>query len=69
MVTLLNNLVVGSFIERPTGAPGRFRFAVPQLVRYCHAVGLDQMLTSALSQTRAGKVSFDTLSVDPHVEE
>src|SRR5262249_35088382 len=29
MATLLNNLVVGSFVERVTGAPGRYRFAVP----------------------------------------
>jgi hypothetical protein len=50
--TLLNNLVVGSFIERVGGAPGQYRFAVPQLVRYCHNVNLDQLLSKALADTR-----------------
>jgi hypothetical protein len=62
--TLLNNLVVGSFIERVDGTPGRYRFAVPQLVRYCHSVNLDQLLASALAEARGLPVA-EALAFEP----
>ena len=62
--TLLSNLVVGSFIERVDGTPGRYRFVVPQLVRYCHSVSLDQLLAEALAEAR-GVAIVDALAFEP----
>jgi hypothetical protein len=64
MATVLNNLVVGSFIERVTGAPGHYRFAIPQLVRFCQAVDLNELLANALARLADARPSIDTLVED-----
>jgi hypothetical protein len=64
MATVLNNLVVGSFIERVAGAPGQYRFAIPQLVRFCQAVDLNELLSNALARLADTRPSIDTLVED-----
>ena len=64
MATVLNNLVVGSFIERVAGAPGQYRFAIPQLVRFCQAVDLKELLSNALARLADTRPSIDTLVAD-----
>jgi hypothetical protein len=64
MATVLNNLVVGSFIERVAGAPGQYRFAIPQLVRFCQAVDLDELLANALANLAGTRPSIDALVED-----
>ena len=64
MATVLNNLVVGSFVERVTGAPGKYRFAIPQLVRFCQAVDLNDLLANALTRLGTGRPTIDTLVED-----
>lgn len=59
MATLLNNLVVGSFIERVKGTPGDYHFAIPQLVRFCQEVGIDQLIETADLQRPAESLIFD----------
>ena len=65
MASLLNNLVVGSFIERVMGAPGLYRFAVPQLVRYCESANIDHLLAKVMSQLKRDLVVTDALTADP----
>jgi hypothetical protein len=69
MATLLHNLVVGSIIERVSGVPGHFHFAVPQLVRYCKLVGVDELLANAMRLAQQEPPSLDALSVDPGSDE
>ena len=64
MATVLNNLVVGSFIERVAGAPGRYRFAIPQLVRFCQAVDLKELLSNALARLADTRPSIGALVED-----
>lgn len=64
MATVLNNLVVGSFIERVAGSPGQYRFAIPQLVRFCQAVDLNELLSNAVARLADTRPSIDTLVAD-----
>ena len=64
LATLLNNLVYGSFIERVQGAPGHYRFAVPQLVRYCKAVNLEELLERAVAEM-GPEPSAEALAFEP----
>jgi len=57
--TLLNNLVVGSFIELVRGTPGDYRFSIPQLVRFCLEVGIDHLIASADAQAQNQPLTFE----------
>ncbi len=59
MATLLNNLIVGSFIERVRGAPGQYHFANPQLVRFCQEIGFDQLVENAALQGMGAALTVD----------
>lgn len=57
--TLLNNLVVGSFIERIKGTPGDYHFAIPQLVRFCQEVGIDHLMDTADSLAHSQGLTYE----------
>lgn len=64
MATLLNNLAVWSFIERVKGTPGDYHFAIPQLVRFCQEVGIDQLITNADTQCLKHPLTFEPVEKD-----
>jgi hypothetical protein len=64
MATLLNNLVVGSFIERVKGTPGDYHFAIPQLVRFCQEAGIDQLIETADSQAQKQSLTFEPVAAE-----
>jgi hypothetical protein len=45
LVQLKTNLTVGSFVEE--GSFGAYRFATPQLIRFCSKEGFDNLLNGA----------------------
>ncbi len=68
--TLLNNLVVGSIIERITGAPGKYRFAVPQLLKFCRDLNIYSLIAAAEAEARRLPPTVQTLNLDtPDLEE
>jgi hypothetical protein len=62
--TLINNLVVGSIAERVTGAPGRYRFAVPQLLRFCKELDVSALLRVAEAEAQRTPSTIHTLNFD-----
>lgn len=62
--TLLNNLVVGSIVERVTGAPGKYRFAVPQLLRFCKDLDVQNLLAAAEAEAQRTPPTIHTLNMD-----
>ena len=64
--TLLNNLCVGSIIDRVTGAPGRYQFAVPQLIRFFKEdLSIASLLAVAEAEARRMPATIHSLNMDP----
>jgi hypothetical protein len=64
---LVNNLAVGSFIERVRGggAPGLYQFATPQLVRFCESVGFETLIAKAKSKLGSQPPTLEAISREP----
>jgi hypothetical protein len=65
---LLNNLVVGSIIQRVAGSPGDFQFAVPHLIRLCSR-DISVLLTTAQAAALQHPLRNEALYADTNVEE
>ena len=61
---LLNNLVVGSVIQKVAGSPGEYQFVVPELLRFCEEAGLDVLCATAKAQAYATKLNIEALNMD-----
>jgi len=63
--TLLNNLCVGSIIDRVTGAPGRYQFAVPQLIRFFKKdLDISSLLPVAEAEAKRLPPTIQALNMD-----
>ncbi len=62
--TLLNNLVVGSIIERVMGAPGKYRFTAPQLLRFCGDLDIFSLIGAAHAEAKRNPPTIHALNMD-----
>jgi hypothetical protein len=62
---IVSNLTTGSFLEE--NPPAVFRFATPQLVRFCERESIDVLLTRARNELGSTLPSADELIYDSHL--
>lgn len=53
---IMQNLIIGGYISDVKGAPSRFRFSLPQLVRYCLSMDLEFLKEKTLQKVKTTSV-------------